>query len=247
MALERISKCLEDLGNGCNCKVRTFFLALATSFLYLRGPSYREEPGQGHWYPSVFKNPEVKVFLGSILNGERPPPRCSATFTLTTAIPAETGSLHGWRILKLVVPGRWVSITTIPLPYDELSTTARLGRLTVERGDSTVSVVTCNVGCFSVDAAKLENRRLDIDGYTLTISHHVLTASTQLYFHRDSSSRWAVGFPLTTVASQETHVEGCFTDPLHGRITTTGRTTIHESILDPAFLRTSQNRDLYHQ
>jgi hypothetical protein len=55
----------------------------------------------------------VKAFLNSVLDNERPPARCSATFTLTAAAPAETGSLHGWRILNLVVPGRCVSITGI--------------------------------------------------------------------------------------------------------------------------------------
>ena len=79
---------------------------LSDLFHYLCPLSYREEPGQGHWYPSVFKNPQVKVFLDSNLDDNRPPPRCSATFTLTCAVPAETGSLHGWRILNLVVPGR---------------------------------------------------------------------------------------------------------------------------------------------
>lgn len=135
--------------------------------------SYREEPDQGHWYPSVFKNPQVKAFLDSILDDNRPPPRCSTTFTLTSAVPANTGSFHGWRILNLVVPGR-------------------LARLTVERGDSTVSVVTCNVGCFSVDATQLENRQLDIDGCTLATLHHSFAAFSQLYFQRDSSSRWTI-------------------------------------------------------
>ncbi|KAF8503727.1 hypothetical protein F5888DRAFT_1864250, partial [Russula emetica] len=135
--------------------------------------SYHEEPGQGHWYPSVFKNLQVKAFLDSILDDNRPPPRFSATFTLTSAVPAETGSFHGWRILNLVVPGR-------------------LARLTVERGDSTVSVVTSNVGCFSVDATQLENRQLDIDGCTLATLHQIFAACPQLYFQRDSSSKWTV-------------------------------------------------------
>lgn len=69
---------------------------------------------------------------------------------------------------------------------------ARLARLTVERGDATVSVITCNVGCFGVDATQLEVRRLDIDGHILVIPH-VSTASPRFYFQRDSG-RWTVGF-----------------------------------------------------
>jgi hypothetical protein len=75
---------------------------------YPRVRSFREEPGQGHWYPSVFKNAHVRAFLDSVLGEERQPTRRSSTFTLTTAIPAETGSLHGWRTLRLLVPGRCV-------------------------------------------------------------------------------------------------------------------------------------------
>jgi len=79
---------------------------LALLFDYPRARSLREETGQGHWYPSVFRNAHVKAFLDSVLSEERRPPRRSPTFTLTSAVPAETGSLHGWRILKLLVPGR---------------------------------------------------------------------------------------------------------------------------------------------
>ena len=62
----------------------------------------------------------MKAFLDSVLDDEKLPRR-SATFTLTAAVPAETGSLHGWRILNLVIPGRWVSSNTVILPYDERS------------------------------------------------------------------------------------------------------------------------------
>ncbi|KAI0295492.1 hypothetical protein BC826DRAFT_1104235 [Russula brevipes] len=133
--------------------------------------SYREEPGQGHWYPSVFRNAQVNAFLDSVLDEERPPARRSATFTLTTALPADAGSLHGWRILSLRVPGR-------------------LARLTVKMGDGIVSVITCNVGSFSLDALGLDVRRLDIDGTTLAIPEDLAGGdSTRLHFQRDSG-RW---------------------------------------------------------
>lgn len=82
------------------------FSLFGFKYQYPRGPSYREEPGQGHWYPFVLRNAQVKAFLDSVLDKERPPPRRSVMFTLTAAVPAETGSLHGWRILNLLVPGR---------------------------------------------------------------------------------------------------------------------------------------------
>jgi hypothetical protein len=95
------------MGHRRDCQVRPFsrrpFLDV---FGYPRGYSFREEPGQGHWYPSVFKNSHVQGFMDSVLGEERQPARRSRTFTLTTAIPAETGSLHGWRTLRSLAPGR---------------------------------------------------------------------------------------------------------------------------------------------
>ena len=71
---------------------------------------------------------------------------------------------------------------------------ARLARLTVEMGEKVVSVLTYNVGCFSVDANQLEVQQLDIDGCTLAIPDFSVSAGdSQLYFERDSG-RWRVSF-----------------------------------------------------
>ena len=121
LALEGTGECLEDLGRRCSCEVRSFRLHL-TVFVALTDRSYREEPGHGHWYSSVFRNPRVKAFLDFVLDEERPPPRRStATFTLTAAVPADSGSLHGWRILTLLAPGRCVTQkkSTIILPGEQ--------------------------------------------------------------------------------------------------------------------------------
>ena len=72
----------------------------------------------------------------------------------------------------------------------------RLARLTVELGDSTASVVTRNVACFSVEATRLPNqiRRLDIDGCTLSIPGNDSADDSRLYyFQRGDSGRWVVG------------------------------------------------------
>jgi hypothetical protein len=68
---------------------------------------YREYPGKPHWWPFVLNSEEVQAFidaavLSSMLDNR---PR-SSTFTLTVAIPAESGSLHGWQIESIKVPGR---------------------------------------------------------------------------------------------------------------------------------------------
>ncbi|KAI9446617.1 hypothetical protein H4582DRAFT_2069921 [Lactarius indigo] len=134
--------------------------------------AYREDQGQGHWYPSVFRNAQVKDFLDSVLAEKRDPPRRSATFTLTTAVPADTGSLHGWRILSLLTPGR-------------------LARLTVETVDGAVVVRTSNVGRFSIDVALLDARQLDINGCIITVPD---TPGPWLCFQNDSG-KWRI---LTT-------------------------------------------------
>jgi hypothetical protein len=130
---------------------------------------YREDQGQGHWYSSVFRNAQVKAFLDSILAEKRDPPRRSASFTLTTAVPADTGSLHGWRILSLLFPGR-------------------LARLTVEMVSGTIVVRTSNVGCFSIDITLLYVRQLDINGCIMTIPD---MPGSRLCFQNDSGN-WRI-------------------------------------------------------
>lgn len=73
--------------------------------------SYQEDPGQPHWYPSVFDNDQVREFMRSILESESgslslASQATSASFTLTVSNPSESGSLHGWGIRSLLTPGR---------------------------------------------------------------------------------------------------------------------------------------------
>ncbi|KAJ6488662.1 hypothetical protein C8R47DRAFT_490907 [Mycena vitilis] len=91
--------------------------------------TFREDPEKLHWYPSVLKNDQVQAFLDDVLSRRR---SRSSTFTLTVAVPAESGSLHGFNIERLGIPGR-------------------LGRLTVDAlDDNKLRVVTSNVDRFSV-------------------------------------------------------------------------------------------------
>lgn len=75
--------------------------------------SFREDQGQPHWYPTVFDNDFVQQFLRTYIEPTHEPiddRREKASFTLTVAIPSDSGSLHGWRIRTLQVPGRFVQI-----------------------------------------------------------------------------------------------------------------------------------------
>ncbi|ETW85653.1 hypothetical protein HETIRDRAFT_150141 [Heterobasidion irregulare TC 32-1] len=119
--------------------------------------TYHEAPGEPHWYPSVFKNEQVAGFLRSILQPEAQPERRSRSFTLTVALPAESGPLHGWRILTLATPGR-------------------LARLTVQEQDGAVSVRTSNVASFSFDVVRARVASLKVDGAELRLPDSSLDA-----------------------------------------------------------------------
>jgi hypothetical protein len=91
---------------------------------------YHEDPGQPHWYFEVLFNKHVQSFLDrvyfssslpvssssanidevtggnnvniGVLNPQEEKMKC---FTLTVAVPAESGSLNGWQIRALKIPG----------------------------------------------------------------------------------------------------------------------------------------------
>ncbi|KAI1790745.1 hypothetical protein LXA43DRAFT_973466 [Ganoderma leucocontextum] len=93
--------------------------------------SYHEDSGEKHWYKDVFKNHEVAAFVSSTLSGRNPAiPTGLRTFTLTVAVPSDSGSLYGWSIHRLSIPGR-------------------LGRLTVHINLGGISVETTNIRAFS--------------------------------------------------------------------------------------------------
>ncbi|KAJ7582507.1 hypothetical protein C8J56DRAFT_954942 [Mycena floridula] len=133
--------------------------------------TFREDPGENHWYDSVFNNHQVRNFLDALLAGNPRPP--SRSFTLTVAIPAESGSLHGWRIEALSIPGR-------------------LGRIRVEIGEGDkISVATSNVAWFSVDRRVFAVSSIRIDEEHLKISED----SKLLRFQAVEGKVWKVATP----------------------------------------------------
>lgn len=72
--------------------------------------SFREDPGQLHWYTGMFDNADVRQYIRTVLDSESASDVASQPdqFTLTVSIPNESGPLHGWRILQLLIPGRSV-------------------------------------------------------------------------------------------------------------------------------------------
>jgi len=70
---------------------------------------FQEDPGEGHWYPTVFKNPTTQSFLDGVTSEATTNSRKqskSDSFTLTVSVPQLDGSLRGWKVEELKVPGR---------------------------------------------------------------------------------------------------------------------------------------------
>uniref|UniRef100_A0A8H8CMV3 Peptidase S9 prolyl oligopeptidase catalytic domain-containing protein n=1 Tax=Psilocybe cubensis TaxID=181762 RepID=A0A8H8CMV3_PSICU len=67
--------------------------------------SYKEDPRKGHWYPDVLNNAVVDAFLGQVMSSSIDQTR-SEEFTLTVTTPRSDGSLRGWNINQVAVPGR---------------------------------------------------------------------------------------------------------------------------------------------
>ncbi|KAH7927722.1 hypothetical protein BV22DRAFT_255973 [Leucogyrophana mollusca] len=109
---------------------------------------YWEDPGKPHWYYTVLKNKQFQAFLDSVLDPGASLQR-SQSFTLTVAVPSESGSMHGWRILALEVPGR-------------------LARLQVKDNDGAVAIKATNVSMISVDLSQYRINTLTINGSQIT-------------------------------------------------------------------------------
>ncbi|KAF8163069.1 Alpha/Beta hydrolase protein, partial [Crassisporium funariophilum] len=128
---------------------------------------FREDPGEGHWYPHVFDNPEVQAFVDSF-SAPQTMGTQSDSFTLTVSIPSESGPLHGWRIDKLMIPGR-------------------LARLQVRRtGDAIFEVQTSNVKQFSLSGNHTGRYELHIDDSVLLLPDILMATG----FHNVGPGKW---------------------------------------------------------
>ncbi|KAA1474811.1 alpha/beta-hydrolase, partial [Dentipellis sp. KUC8613] len=141
-------------GNDTN--VPTWHTREAVSLLKTWSPDanviYHEDPGEPHWYPKVFANDHVQGFLDSVLvKLQAPETWPTKGFTLTVSNPAESGSLHGWRIMGLHVPGR-------------------IARLTVQEEAGVISVSTQNVKSFSLDRRRTPALSLVVDDIDILLT-----------------------------------------------------------------------------
>lgn len=137
--------------------------------------TYHEEPGQPHWWFEVLKNTRVQAFLDRVCcsSYDALTTKCRK-FTLTVAVPAESGPMGGWRVHALEVPGR-------------------LGRLEVyEDDEGGVNVKASNISVISFDLSKASVNRFVINSQS--IAHASLEAGT-IWLEQDttlSSTGWKV-------------------------------------------------------
>ncbi|KAI0698480.1 hypothetical protein BC835DRAFT_1268955 [Cytidiella melzeri] len=134
---------------------------------------FKEDPGEPHCYQTVFENNEVQAFIDqSIEQEDFLTDRTPHVFTLTVAIPSESGSLHGFRVLKLKTPGR-------------------LARLAVTTDNEGVHVVPKNVATFSLSIRglrSLRTRNLLIDSQPFEVNEE-----DDIYvFNQEVNGAWKV-------------------------------------------------------
>lgn len=71
--------------------------------------SMKEDKGQLHFYPTVLNNSQVQDFVTGLLISHESRMQTLEQFTLTVFRPEESGTLNGWRIEEVKVPGRYSS------------------------------------------------------------------------------------------------------------------------------------------
>jgi len=133
-----------------------------------------EEAGQPHWYPNVLSSHHVQAFISSVLNRDDTALRelCEC-FTLTVFNPDESGSLHGFSIREVNLPGR-------------------LARLYICRNNGIWMVRTRNVHTFSVKILSFLER-ITVDGLMVTISDQSSHSTGEVWIRLVEGS-WKVFF-----------------------------------------------------
>ncbi|KAI4528329.1 hypothetical protein K525DRAFT_252265 [Schizophyllum commune Loenen D] len=134
--------------------------------------TYREDRGQPHWYDGIFDE-RVDAFIERVLSSSPHSSEVPDRFTLTVASPTESGSLHGWAVEELAVPGRLARLSAV--------------RTTPGRVDLT----TQNIAAFTVDKEELEHlREVTVNGKDVKLSRLAKGATRARFWFRNKE--WMV-------------------------------------------------------
>lgn len=63
-------------------------------------------PGKPHWWDGALKTPAIQEAVQELLDAPDVPRQ---NFTLTVMWPSESGSMSGWRVEEIEVPGRFAT------------------------------------------------------------------------------------------------------------------------------------------
>ncbi|KAG8780893.1 hypothetical protein FRC15_009190 [Serendipita sp. 397] len=129
---------------------------------------YHEVDDAPHWWDRVLSSNSVQDFIDNTLS--RRHSKYPSNFTLTTLVPEENGSMHGFQIV-------------------EVARTGALARLRVQYSGNSVAVSTVNTRQFSLDLGKWGNiSSITIDMQEVSFIRSPLST---LWFTRDKRS-WRI-------------------------------------------------------
>ena len=194
MAYQRVIQHNEVTLSGCKLHVRD----LATSITRNSSPiRLKEDPGQRHWYDSVFDNEIVQGFIRRHVEKTRFVGRCTieGTITLTVAVPAESDTLCGLRIEKLSIPGRYeyYGVEGFPVTLTQRIYYRRLGKLRMARSDhDTIEINSTNVRQFTMNLGSNSSRVIDVEGQPVNRDN----GETFVRFSKNEENLWMVRWIL---------------------------------------------------
>ncbi|KAF9519352.1 hypothetical protein BS47DRAFT_1358216 [Hydnum rufescens UP504] len=143
-------------------------IEIVRSFDRRSDATFEEIPGKPHWWDGTLRTPSIQHAIHDLLHDPQAPRTGDSPFTLTVMWPHESGSLRGWQIRQVDIPGR-------------------LSKLTVAG-----SVVrTANVRCFSVihhqTPLQAIKKALEIDGHPIG---SIPDKEGEIWFLKSSTEGW---------------------------------------------------------
>ena len=153
----------------------------------------KEDPGQRHWYDSVFDNEVVQNFIRrhTIKPTAKFAGGCNfgEVFTLTVAVPAESDTLCGLRIEKLYIPGRYEysGVEGFRIALTTRARCLRLGKLRVTKsGHDTVEIDPINVRQFTLNLGNNSPRIIGLEDQVVNVEN----GGTFARFSKDKENLW---------------------------------------------------------
>ncbi|PWN44852.1 hypothetical protein IE81DRAFT_240762 [Ceraceosorus guamensis] len=144
--------------------------------------SVSEVPARGHWWDTIIQEKDVQLHLNRTLEIKEAKLQ---SFTLSSANPAEVGSMQGFRIIELEVPGRLARLSVEFVPSEETGP------------EQKISVKTFGVQAFSIAVNKTAWRNSSFQAsLSVSVNNQAVRLSSQadgqtLLFERGQDGSFA--------------------------------------------------------